>query len=448
MQSIESKKMKHLIIKGLILSLFFIFHHANAEVRLWLSNTTTDGNIGGRAGADTFCEADSNNPRVAGSQTRAFLSVDANDEIRDMPENYNLPTDETIFRVDGTTQIATDFAALLNTDTTPLINSIGGATSAFAGSLSNGSFVGPGCNSWTSNSASFGGRTGTSNATNQRYISGGATVCSVAVPLYCISYTPPVIVTPTTLTTVESGTPVSYEIVLRQAPSAGETVTINIASGDVTEGTVSPASLMFNNSNWNTPQTVTVTPGASGDGNDGDVSYEISNTVSSSGGTNDFAGVMASKVAVTNQNIDGVATLTIQPSSGSGLFIEEGSFVDVTIAAIGFTPVGLLDFFVVPLTTVGTEISSSKSVAILNSSNGFSDTLRITAVADAVIDADAAFTVETGAVTGVGVPAQLAGFNPVDIVGVAVNTDVAEPVDEDICTAIKASTGNVVLVCL
>lgn len=443
--------MKCRIIKELLLSLFLISNHANADVRLWLSNTATDGNIGGRAGADALCVADTNNPLVVGSETRAFLSVNANDEIRDLPENYNVPRDETIFRVDGTTQIATDFAALLNAETTPLSTTIGGARNAFTGSGSNGALVplsGLHCNNWTSNSSSLSGLSGDSNSINQFYITGSAGKCDLDIlRLYCISYKPPqplVVVAPAKLTTAESGIPVSYEIVLTQIPSAGETVTINVASNDVTEGTVSPASLMFNESNWDTPQTVTVTPGASGDGNDGDVSYEISNTVTSTGGGTDFDGTFASNVAVTNQNIDGVSTVTVQPSSGAGLFIDEGSFVDVTVAVAGIEP-GSTDFLVIPISTASTEITLSAAFVILNSANGFSNTLRITAVTDAVVDANAAFTVITGAVTGLGL---LTGLNPVDIVGTAVNTDVAEPVDEDICTAIKASADKVVVVCL
>ncbi|MBX2839480.1 MAG: DUF1554 domain-containing protein [Gammaproteobacteria bacterium] len=437
---------KHPIIKGLILSLFFISYHSHADTRLWLSDTRTDGNIGGRAGADAFCNGDANNPGIPASTTRAFLSVDAADEIRDMPANYNIPTNETIFQVDGTTQITVNFAALLDAGTTPLTNIIGGATSPYTGSAGDGSLSIFNCAGWTDNTGGT-GQAGSSNETNQFYLTGSASACDTGfpIPIYCISYVnpnmPQVTVTPTTLTTVESGIPVTYEIALNQAPSAGETVTINIASNDVTEGTVAPASLMFSNANWNTPQTVTVTPGASDVVNDGDVGYEISNTVTSVGGTTNFAGVLASNVAVTNQNIDGVDTLTIQPSSGAGLFIDEGSFVDVTVSIVGFTP-GPIDVFFVPISTVSTEITLSTPIVILNSGNGFSSTFRITAVADAVVDADTAFTVVTGATGG---QAPLTGFNPVDIVGIAVNTDVA--VEEQACTAIKTSKGTVFPLC-
>ncbi len=234
------------------------------------------------------------------------------------------------------------------------------------------------------------------------------------------AYSQAVNVSPTTLNTVESGLAVSYELVLSQAPSTGETVTVTPSSADVTEGTVSGA-VMFTDANWDIPQTITVTPGASGDGNDGDVPYTITNSVFSAGGTTDFAGVLASAVSVTNQNIDGVAVVTVQPSSGSELSIDEGAFVDVTISVAGFAP-GAADTFTVPISTVSTEITLSAPSVTLDSGNGFSGSFQITATADAVVDADAPFTVVTGAVTG---SAPLVGLNPVDVVGVAVNTDVA-----------------------
>lgn len=179
---------------------------------------------------------------------------------------------------------------------------------------------------------------------------------------------------------------------------------------------------MFDNTNWDTPQTITVTPGATGDGNDGDVMFNITNTVVSVGGTTDFAGVLASNVSSTNQNIDGVNVITVQPSSGTGLSVDEGSSVNITVAAVG----GPAADVTIGISTVSTEITLSTPTVTLNAGNGFSTTFSITAVADAVIDADAAFTVVTAASTsGDGT---YNGLNPVDVVGIAVNTDMAAPV--------------------
>jgi len=80
-------------------------------------------------------------------------------------------------------------------------------------------------------------------------------------------------VSPTSgLTTTEIGGTAQFTVVLSTQPTAN--VTINLSSNDLTEGTVSPASLTFTTSNWNTPRTVTVT-GVNDAIDDGNVLYTI-----------------------------------------------------------------------------------------------------------------------------------------------------------------------------
>ena len=57
-------------------------------------------------------------------------------------------------------------------------------------------------------------------------------------------------------------------MVLSTPPSVGEEVTISVTSSDGSKVTVSPASLTFNNGNWDTPQTVTATAVTDTDGMD------------------------------------------------------------------------------------------------------------------------------------------------------------------------------------
>jgi len=79
-------------------------------------------------------------------------------------------------------------------------------------------------------------------------------------------------------------------------------VKIDLASSNTAEGTVSPQSLTFNSTNWNQPQTVTVT-GVDDYDIDGDKAYTIvtSPAVSTD---NRFNGLNASDVAVTNNDND------------------------------------------------------------------------------------------------------------------------------------------------
>ena len=67
-------------------------------------------------------------------------------------------------------------------------------------------------------------------------------------------------ITPTSgLETTEAGGTATFTVVLNSQPTAN--VTIPLTSSDPTEGSVSPAQLTFTATNWNAPQTVTVTAG-------------------------------------------------------------------------------------------------------------------------------------------------------------------------------------------
>ena len=171
-----------------------------ADVRLWVSDTTTQGDIGGRTGADGVCDSDTNKPAVASSTTRAFISVDTDDEIRDMPSLYNIPSNEVIFRQDGTTQIAPNYAALLNTtDPTPLSDFTALSTFTEAdliNSVSEGTFlagfVGTGsqrdgslsanCSNLTSNSNLEFGAVGNKIFIDSPYIAHSLGTCDTAAP--------------------------------------------------------------------------------------------------------------------------------------------------------------------------------------------------------------------------------------------------------------------------
>lgn len=86
-----------------------------------------------------------------------------------------------------------------------------------------------------------------------------------------------VVVSPTAgLTVTDFGATSLFTVVLRAAPASA--VTINLASADTGEATVSPASLVFTPANWASPRTVTVT-GVSDSVLDGDTPVLITTTV-------------------------------------------------------------------------------------------------------------------------------------------------------------------------
>ncbi|MGE0159717.1 MAG: Ig-like domain-containing protein [Gemmatimonadales bacterium] len=114
--------------------------------------------------------------------------------------------------------------------------------------------------------------------------------------------------------TTEVGGQATFTVVLNTQPTGA--VTIGLTSSDLTEGTVSPASVTFNPSGaglWSTPQTVTVT-GQNDAIDDGDVVYSIVTGAAVSADPN-YSGRNAADVLITNID-DETAGVTVSPISG------------------------------------------------------------------------------------------------------------------------------------
>ena len=133
------------------------------------------------------------------------------------------------------------------------------------------------------------------------------------------------------LLTTEAGGSDNFTVILDSQPS--NNVTIALSSNDLSEGTVSPASLTFTNADWNTPQTVTVT-GVDDFTADGDVAYTIVTATATSTDPN-YNGLDASDVAVTNTD-DDVATAATNTATGTGtatFFTNSGAISGLTAQA-------------------------------------------------------------------------------------------------------------------
>lgn len=135
-------------------------------------------------------------------------------------------------------------------------------------------------------------------------------------------------VTPTSgLTTTEAAGTATFTIVLNTPPSS--TVTIGLSSSDTTEGTVSPASVIFDNNNWNVPQTVTVT-GVDDFVVDGTIGYTIVTAAAASADPS-YNGLNAADVSVVNIDNDS-AGLVFSFNALNGLALVEGASTNVTVA--------------------------------------------------------------------------------------------------------------------
>ena len=119
------------------------------------------------------------------------------------------------------------------------------------------------------------------------------------------------------LTTTEGGGTASFTVVLNTQPAAN--VTIAVSSSDTTEGTVSVSSLVFTATNWNDPQTVTIT-GEDEIVVDGSIAYTIQNADAVSADPL-YNGMSVSDVSVTNMDNDTPSILaesdTVQVTEGA-----------------------------------------------------------------------------------------------------------------------------------
>ena len=137
-------------------------------------------------------------------------------------------------------------------------------------------------------------------------------------------------VTPTSgLMTTEVGGTATFTVVLDSQPTAN--VVIGVSSSDEGEGTVSTDMLTFTDSNWDDPQTVTVT-GVDDSADDGTVDYTIELAAPTSSTDTNYSVVDPADVSVSNTDNDVAPTsitLTAQPSSLS----EGDNATDVTVTA-------------------------------------------------------------------------------------------------------------------
>ncbi len=149
--------------------------------------------------------------------------------------------------------------------------------------------------------------THTATSTDADY-AGGVTIDSVAVTLND-NDTPGVSVSTTTLTVHERGGTGMYTLRLNTPPT--EAVTISVTHSNAAAVTVSPTSLMFGTTDWNTAKTITVTGVEDADTDDETV--QLTHTVTSTDTT--YRTVTAATVTVTVTEIAAVS-LDVDGSGG------------------------------------------------------------------------------------------------------------------------------------
>jgi len=142
-----------------------------------------------------------------------------------------------------------------------------------------------------------------------------------------------------TTVTTEGGATDSFTVVLDAQP-VGDVV-FNIASSDMGEGTVSPATLTFGNGNFDQPQTVTVT-GQDDALVDGAQGYNLFVTVNTALSDDAFDGLALQTVPASNTDND-VPGFTIVQSGGTTVTTEGGTTDSFTVV-LDAQPIGNVVF--------------------------------------------------------------------------------------------------------
>ena len=208
----------------------------------------------------------------------------------------------------------------------------------------------------------------------------------------------------TSLTAMEEGETGTYTVVLDTLPTGN--VTITPVSGNTTVATVTPPSLTFTTSNWDTPQTVTVSS-VENDVDGEDQTITVSHGISGGG----YGSISVDHVTVT-VNDDDTAGVSISPTS---LSMSEGDADSYTVV-LESEPTGTVTITASSSDTTVATVAPS-SLTFTTSNWDTAQTVTVSSVENDVDGEDQTITVSHG-ISGGGY-----GSVSVDHVTVTVNDD-------------------------
>jgi len=155
---------------------------------LFGSNPAQGSTIAPRSNADSLCSSAADEQNLSCSNgVLAFISIDLNDEIQDMPANYGVPTNLPIYSKQGV-EVQSDWASLLSGSILSTLSDaqvIGGLW--WSGSTSTGALSANNCGNWQVGAMT--GQTGAADATDSTWIeSANSPFCSASTSLICLCY--------------------------------------------------------------------------------------------------------------------------------------------------------------------------------------------------------------------------------------------------------------------
>jgi len=212
-------------------------------------------------------------------------------------------------------------------------------------------------------------------------------------------------VTPLTAQTDENGASAVFTIVLLSQPTSP--VTIPLTSGDLTEGTVTPSLVTFTATDWDQPQSVTVT-GVDDLLPDGNQVYAVVIGAAISGDAA-YAGMDATDVTVTNVDNDS-AGITVDPVDS--LLVSEFGDVDTFDVVLNSQPTANVTIAITSSDPTEGTVSTAQ-LTFTPANWNIPQTITVTGQDDALVDGNVAFTIITG-VSASTDPA-FNGINPPDV---------------------------------
>lgn len=154
---------------------------------------SVSGAIGGRSGADALCATARPGLPNPPASAAAFISVSADDEIRDLPSNEGFATDVPIVGPTGKL-LANDWADLLDGTIARSLASadVLGSSEIFwySGSDKSGAVTSKTCTGWTAANTLFDASYGVSSATDEGWIhQSGESTCGLTLySVLCVGY--------------------------------------------------------------------------------------------------------------------------------------------------------------------------------------------------------------------------------------------------------------------
>ena len=166
----------------------------NKDAVIYAATKKTDGNLGGRVGADNFCEA--NKPDgITCSNPHAFLSVNTQDQLKDMDDKYGYAGKIYWYNPNGQlTLMANQWDAMYGGTMTSSIEGLGTNDFFWTGSQSTGNYhyidanyLEGSCDTWTYNGGTNGENIGMIGGGNRiSWLHVGDSFCNEEQMLLCV----------------------------------------------------------------------------------------------------------------------------------------------------------------------------------------------------------------------------------------------------------------------